>query len=31
MTLLLTARDVFLCGLVLLVATQIWLTVARRH
>jgi hypothetical protein len=31
MTLLLTARDLFLCGLVLLVAAHVWLTVARRH
>ncbi len=30
-TTLLTARYLFLSGLVLLVATHVWLTAARRH
>ena len=31
MTLLLMARYLFLSGLVILVATHVWVTVARRH
>jgi hypothetical protein len=31
MTLLLTARYLFLSGLVILVATHVWLVVAGRH
>ena len=31
MSLLLMARYLFLSGLVILVATHVWLTVARRH